>query len=131
MIGDGERSGERGVHALLHLRRRHVLLARGEVPLVAEGVGEHPDAVAEELVLDRAQQRRARRGRARDDGVDVRDVQVQRDRRAAERRGAERPKSGYSSASMKRRVADLQLGVADLPPGSLRRNSSSAPNART
>ena len=71
--------------APLHLLDRHVLDVRRESPDVAERVLDAACAVAVELVGRRAEQLRAERDRARADRVDVLDVEVDRDRRPADR----------------------------------------------
>src|SRR5215469_12085159 len=64
-------------HPPCHLLRRHVFHVRGDGPPVPERVGDVPVAVTVELVLRGALHRRAEFGSARDDRVDVIDVNEQ------------------------------------------------------
>jgi hypothetical protein len=60
------------------------------MPLVAERIREQPDAVAEELVRDGSEERGTRRHRARHRPVDIRNVEMDRHRRASDADRAER-----------------------------------------
>ena len=88
--GDVRRSGRCSrLHQLivtpLHLRRRDVFDAVSEHPLVTERVAHGARALAVECVRGGAHQRRAGAEGALDRGVRVVDVEVERDRRAADR----------------------------------------------
>src|SRR5262245_12609546 len=71
--------------ALLQLGHREILLVRGEVPDMAEGIAERPGAVAVELVLHGLHDRAARFRRALHHLVGVRHVEMDRHRGAAAR----------------------------------------------
>ena len=118
------------------MRRRHLLLGdvldvAGHVPPVPARVLELARAVAVELVLDRARDGGAGVDRLGEHRVGVGDVDVDGDRRAADRLGDRNPWSGNSSASMTRPVPISSSAwpmVSGESPGM--RMRSLAPNTR-
>src|ERR1700730_15526873 len=72
------------------LVHRQILLVGRDEPAVAERVLDSADAVAVKLIRYRPAQPCSSRDGALDRGVDIIDVEVDRDRRAADRLGAER-----------------------------------------
>src|SRR5436190_4950970 len=101
--------------AALELGHRQILLVRGDVPDVAERILERAGAIAVELVLHRPDDLRAGGARARNSGVDVLHVHVDRHRRSAARLRAEEIHRGEFIREHDARTADPDLGVADRP----------------
>ena len=113
----------------LHLLRRHVFDVRRERPAVAERVFQNGDAVAVELVGQRPLHGGTRRLRALHEGIDIRDVDQQVDRRAAQRLRAAEVHLGELVGQHDRRGADADLGVTDAAAGCVKRIVSVAPKA--
>src|SRR5260370_14379527 len=96
-----------------------ILLVRGDEPAMAERVGDAADAIAIELVGHRACERGARGDRLADDGIDILDIEMDADRRAADGRGAERIDLLMLVRQHHARIANADLGGSALPPRAL------------
>src|SRR5207237_37490 len=90
-----------------------MLLPGRDEPDVTERMLDLTRAIAVELVLDRSHDLGARRHRARNQRVDVVDVEMELHRRAADRRRREDAEVGILVGEHDRRAGDLELGVAD------------------
>src|SRR5713226_8385426 len=93
---------------------RQILLVRGDVPVMAERVGDAADAIAIELVGHRACELGPRGDRLADDGIDILDIEMDADRRAADGRGAECADLWMLVRQHHARIANADLGVTDL-----------------
>src|SRR5215472_16825246 len=114
MLAPAERRG-----AAADFLRRDILDMCRDVPDMAARIDDRAEPVAVELVLDRPLQ-----GRAGSDGffrhnIDIREIEVQPDRRAADRRRGERAHLGMLVGEHDEAVADFELGMADPAAGSV------------
>src|SRR5215467_10188004 len=100
-------------HALLHLLHRHILLVRGNGPDVAERIDKCPGAIAVELILDLLLHRGTGSDGLREARVDVRDIEQQAHRRAADRLRAAVTHLRHLVGEHHHAVADLDLGVTN------------------
>src|SRR6266511_3094434 len=105
------------LHALVDLVHRQVFLVRRQGPDMAEWVCQGAGAVAVELILDWPKLFSPGGYRLAKLCVHVLDVEQDADRRAAERLRAAEAHVGVLVGHHDRRVADLDLGVADLAAG--------------
>src|SRR6185295_20252440 len=101
----------------LRFRHRDVLDVRRDMPAVAERIFDCAGAIAIELVLDRAHDLAAGRGRARNRRIDVRHVEMDLQGRAAARLRPEELHRVVLVGEHDTRIADLDLAVAELSLG--------------
>ena len=76
--------------ATANLVNGEILLMRGDVPTMTEGVGDAANAIAMELIVHRAREPGAGGDRRGDHGVDVLYIEMDANRRSGDGLGAER-----------------------------------------
>src|SRR5260221_5895084 len=113
-----------GLHCLLgafvHLLRRHIFLVRRDAPVMSEGVPQKTRTVSIELVFDRSLDFRSLRDRFFENFVAIWNIHIQTHRRRTDGLCARMAHLQVFVRQHDARVADLQLGMADLAVGTIR-----------
>src|SRR6266446_160853 len=109
--------GRQLFHAFFHLFRRHVFLVSGDAPEMSKRILNEAGAISVKLVLDRLEDLGLLCHCLFDDLVAIGHVHVQTHGRSADAGGTDvaLAHAGVFVRQHEARIADLQLGVTDLP----------------